>query len=112
MDKKVKYNPGHDVECDIAYLVGCANGFKAANDEARELKIKHVIYSNPATIVFWSDGTKTVVKCYAPDKYDSRTGVLLCCAKRLLGHDKDWFDQIIQNETRFFIGWSDHTNNG
>ena len=26
------------------------------------LEIKKVIYNNPATIVFWADGTKTVVK--------------------------------------------------
>ena len=69
-------------------------GYRAAEIDMKHLSIVRVIYNNPATIVFWSDGAKTVVKCFAPDKYDGRTGVLLCCAKRLLGHDKDWYDQL------------------
>ena len=74
------------------------DGYRTAVKDMKRLSIDHVIYNNPATIVFWSDGQKTVVKCYAPDKYDGRTGVLLCCAKRLLGHDKDWYDQIADGE--------------
>ncbi len=37
-------------------------------------KIKNVIFNNPATIVFWSDGTKTVVKTagepFDPDPFE------------------------------------------
>ena len=29
----------------------------------KDPKIKNVIFNDPATIVFWSDGTKTIVKC-------------------------------------------------
>ena len=32
------------------------------------LRITKVIFNDPATIVFWSDGTKTVSKCH-PDDY-------------------------------------------
>ena len=98
MVKNAKDNTYHNAESDVAYFIGCSAGFGAANDRARKLKIDHIIYSNPATIVFWSDGEKTVVKCYAPDKYDKKTGVLLCCAKRLLGNDKNWYNQIADGE--------------
>ena len=86
------------------------DGYRTAVKDMKHLSIDRVVYNNPVTIVFWSDGTKTVVKCRKPDKYDRRTGVLLCCAKRLLGHDKDWFDQLDPEATHFFIGWSDHTS--
>lgn len=33
-------------------------------------QIKNVIFNDPATIVFWKDGTKTVVKCQK-DKGDT-----------------------------------------
>ena len=33
--------------------------------------IKKVIYNNPATIICWEDGTKTVVKCSEGDTYDT-----------------------------------------
>lgn len=51
--------------------------------------IKQVIYNNPATIVFWSDGTKTVAKCNEfEDKYDKEKGLLLCIMKKLYSKDK------------------------
>jgi len=38
--------------------------------------IKRVIFNPPATIVFWEDGTKTVVKTSPHDKYDKEKGIL------------------------------------
>lgn len=52
-----------------------------------ELKVTKVIYHNPATIVFWSDGTKTVVKCGKDDTYDKEKGFYIACAKKLFGND-------------------------
>lgn len=40
------------------------------------VSIRKVIFSNPATIVLWSDGTKTVVKC-GPDDISIRKRVSL-----------------------------------
>ena len=53
----------------------------------RELKVKKIIFNNPATIVFWSDGTKTVVKCGKDDTYDKEKGFYIACAKKLFGND-------------------------
>ena len=56
--------------------------------EVREkaLGIKDVIFKDPATIVFWTDGTKTVVKCRKGDKWDAEKGLAMACAKKLLGN--------------------------
>ena len=48
--------------------------------------IKKVIFNNPATIVLWNDGTKTVVKCQEGDTYDKEKGLALCIAKKALGN--------------------------
>lgn len=47
--------------------------------------IKEVIYNDPATIVFWSDGTKTVSKVSGNDVYNPETGLSICIMKKLLG---------------------------
>ena len=52
-----------------------------------DIKVTKVIYHNPATIVFWSDGTKTVVKCDKNDTYDPEKGFYIACAKKLFGND-------------------------
>lgn len=44
-------------------------------------KIKNVIFNDPATIVFWSDGTKTVVKCGKNDTFDPEKGLAMAISK-------------------------------
>lgn len=48
--------------------------------------IKKVIFNDPATIVLWSDGTKTVVKCDPEDKFDPEKGLAMACMKKLFGN--------------------------
>lgn len=52
-----------------------------------DIKVTKIIYHNPATIVFWSDGTKTVVKCDKNDTYDPEKGFYIACAKKLFGNN-------------------------
>ena len=42
-----------------------------------------VIFNDPATIVFWKDGTKTVVKCMEGDTYNPEVGLAMCVCKKL-----------------------------
>lgn len=44
-----------------------------------------IIYNPPATIVFWTDGTKTVVKCSAEDEYNEYYGFLCALGKKMFG---------------------------
>lgn len=48
-------------------------------------KIKKVIFNNPATIVFWQDGTKTIVKCSKNEKLDPEKGLSMAISERVLG---------------------------
>ena len=58
--------------------------------------ITRVVYNNPATIVFWSDGTKTVSKCHGGDVFSPEVGLTLCYLKKIVGSSelkntiKDW----------------------
>lgn len=53
------------------------------------LSIKNVIFNPPATIVFWSDNTKTVVKCdYNQEEYDPEKGIAMAISKKMLGDNK------------------------
>lgn len=49
-------------------------------------RIKDVKFHDPATIVFWMDGSKTVVKCGEGDAYDPEKGLAMAIAKRALGN--------------------------
>lgn len=47
--------------------------------------IDKVIFNPPATIVFWQDGTKAVVKCKEGEEFSEWAGIALCLAKKLYG---------------------------
>ena len=52
---------------------------------SNDLKIKKVIFNKPATIVFWSDDTKTIVKCGEDDAWDEEKGLAMAVCKKMLG---------------------------
>lgn len=56
--------------------------------------IKKVIFNDPATIVLWNDGTKTVVKCQEGDTYDKEKGLALCIAKKALGNKSNFNNEF------------------
>ena len=55
------------------------------NKDLKEVYIKEVRYHNPATIVFWSDGSKTVSKTHSGDIYSPEAGLVLCILKKTQG---------------------------
>lgn len=57
----------------------------------RGMTIKDVIFNNPATIVFWMDGTKTVVKA-ENEPYDPEKGLAMAFAKRVLGNKGNYYN--------------------
>ena len=52
--------------------------------------IKKVIYNDPATIIFWSDGTKTIVKCMEDEDYDPEKGFMAAVTKKVFGDKYGW----------------------
>lgn len=56
--------------------------------------IKKVIFNDPATIVIWSDDTKTVVKCQPGDKYSKELGLAMCISKKFLGNKGNFNEEF------------------
>lgn len=58
-------------------------------------KIKKVIFNNPATIVIWDNGTKTVVKC-ENEKFDPEKGLAMAITKKLLGNNQGYYYEVFK----------------
>lgn len=50
-----------------------------------------VIFNNPATIVYWTDGTKTVVKAY-DEYFDEEKGLAMAFVKKIHGNKGNYND--------------------
>lgn len=73
-------------------LKNTINSVYCLNSALRDVRnkqdlIKDVIFNNPATIVYWVDGTKTVVKAHN-EKFDPEKGLAMAICKRFLGSNK------------------------
>lgn len=55
-------------------------------------KIKDVIFNNPATIVFWEDGEKTVVQCQNGEEFDPEKGLAMAISKKIYGNKHAYYD--------------------
>lgn len=56
--------------------------------------IKEVKFNNPATIIFWNDGTKTVVKAGKGEEFDPEKGLVMAIAKKLYGNKGKYYKEI------------------
>jgi hypothetical protein len=59
-------------------------------------EVKKVIFNDPATIVYWKDGTKTVVKCQHGDNFDSEKGFAMAFLKKCWGNKGNFNDKLIK----------------
>lgn len=73
-------------------------------------EIKDVIFNEPATIIIWKDGTKTVVKCQEGEDYDPEKGLAMAISKKALGNKgnycevfKKWLPEEEVNDERTFF---------
>lgn len=53
--------------------------------------IRNVIFNDPATIVIWADGTKTVVKADR-ERFDPEKGLAMAISKKLFGNKGYYYD--------------------
>jgi hypothetical protein len=58
------------------------------------LRIKRAIFNKPATIVYWDDGEKTVVKCKEGEQFDPEKGLAMAISKKALGNRGNYFNEF------------------
>ena len=90
-------NYDHDME---AYCKADIEATKTAYDQMYKHKtpkqkaislIKKVIFNDPVTVVFWKDGTKTVVKADG-DRFDPEKGLAMAIAKYFFNNQGYYYD--------------------
>ena len=68
------------------------DSFETKQSTNRRVKIRDVIFSDPATIVFWNDNTKTVVKARGGEKYDKEKGLAMAIIKKITGNAGNYYE--------------------
>lgn len=87
--RKTIYRNNNDILSSCVYLDEFLNDYMATP----KFDLKDIKISGPATIAFWTDGSKTIVKCQKADQYDAEKGIIMAVCKGLLlkyNANKDW----------------------
>lgn len=69
-------------------------------DFVNPLHVDRIIFSPPATIVFWKDGTKTVVKCADGEPFSEYNGFAAALLKKVFGSNSA-VKKIIQRKKKY-----------
>ena len=93
------YGDNHYTENELTLTLENWVAFNKGCIIDRKEDIEKVIFNDPATIVYWKDGTKTVVKCQDGDVYDKEKGLAMCVTKKFFGN-KGNFNKVFNK----FIG--------
>ena len=107
LDKVVMYITSYQSKESIDYIkhdISITTEFiNRLNATQRYFDIENVIFNGPATIVFWADGTKTVVKTQTGETFDPEKGLSMAITKRALGNQGNYYNTIKE--------WVDKYNN-
>ncbi|MBR1703131.1 MAG: hypothetical protein IJ716_14485 [Lachnospiraceae bacterium] len=82
-----------DVKGKLTKIFG---GVQDCIPSSNGMPYEKIIFNDPATIVIWKDGTKTIVKCQPGEVYDKEKGVALCFMKKALGN-KGNFNNVFRD---------------
>lgn len=74
----------------LYYIIG-----KVQEDaKAENLEPTKILIQGTATIIWWSDGTKTIVKCQKGDKMDPEKGIAMCVMKKFMGTNETYSNYL------------------
>ena len=79
--------------------------YKPKTHKVTKPVVKEVIFAPPATIVYWTDGSRTVVKCDENDIFNEEIGFALCYIKKILGNRgyyNTYIAKSIKNAKRYY----------
>ena len=75
------------VSCDSTLMIGDKGIAPSAKPIPEGLDPIKIIVNGPATIVFWEDGTKTVVKCAKGETWDIYNAFTAALAIKVFGNN-------------------------
>lgn len=89
IDVVFSYRPTTDKKNETKKPV---DSFETKQSTNRRVKIRDVIFSDPATVVFWDDNTKTVVRARGGEKYDKEKGLAMAIIKKITGNTGSYYN--------------------
>ena len=105
--RNISFNPRHlyPSRFDSVAVPGYGRGRQYSGfyngSNWRRPEIEKVIFNDPATIVLWADGTKTVVKA-VDEGFDPEKGLAMAISKKALGNEGNYYNTIRKHVGEYY----------
>lgn len=86
---------GLEIILDVVNVMDRCATPTPAKKKKSSFVISRVIFNDPATIVLWEDGTKTVVKVQPGETFDAEKGLAMAISKKIYGN-KGNFNEVFK----------------
>ena len=103
---KIYYQSVQEMNQPPAAYMAMMDALRGSGNNFAVPEILDVIFNEPATIIYWADGTKTVVKAIY-DEFDPEKGLAMAIAKKALGNKGNyynviakWMDEYLEKEDK------------
>lgn len=84
----------HDKEYPIIPKTSFEKVFEKLSNRNTIPEIRELVFNNPATIIFWEDGTKTIVKTQNGEAFDKEKGFCMAVVKKLFGNEGNYYNIV------------------
>ena len=65
-----------------------------SKQQKKGVYIEKVIFNDPATIILWSNGEKTIVKCGDGETFDPEKGLAMAIVKYVYGNKGNYYNEF------------------
>lgn len=103
---KIYYQSVQEMNQPPAAYMAMMDALRGSGNNFAVPEILDVIFNEPATIIYWADGAKTVVKAIY-DEFDPEKGLAMAIAKKALGNKGNyynviakWMDEYLEKEDK------------
>ena len=90
---RIYYKSVQEMNQPPAAYMAMMDALRGSGNNFAVPEILDVIFNEPATIIYWADGTKTVVKAIY-DEFDPEKGLAMAIAKKALGNKGNYYNII------------------
>jgi len=91
MDSTFKEETAAKTEAALTWAFNNGAGLHKDAPMTISSKIDKVIFDDPATVILWNDGTRTVVHTQDGEPYDKEKGFAMAVCKKVFGNERDYY---------------------
>lgn len=92
--RRMEFLRGAEVDAQAALAKAFDRMVEKVEAAERGLALERLVYHGRTTVAFWSDGTRTTVRCAEGDEFSKEAGLVYATVKKVSGNTTNYKEAI------------------